>query len=146
MNLTLEPNPAPQDRRFLEDQINNYNIAVTGIDDWQALAIFGRDETGQIVAGIDGGSWAGYLQIHNLWVAEQLRGQGYGSKLLLAAEAEAARRGCGQVMLDTHDFQALDFYLKLGYQIFGTFSGIAGNHTRYYLRKQVRASAAPADE
>jgi GNAT superfamily N-acetyltransferase len=135
--LTLETNPAPQDTRFLADQINTYNIAATGIDDWQALAMFVRDETGQIIAGVNGGSWAGYLEIHHLWVAEPLRGQGYGSQLLGAAEIEATRRGCTQVLLDTHDFQAIDFYKKHGYRVFGTFEGIAGRYTRFYLRKQL---------
>src|SRR5688500_1522553 len=101
--LIVEDNPAPQDTEFLENQINRYNIAVTGIDDWRALAIFIRDDDGQIVAGISGGTWAGYLEIRDLWVREDLRGGGHGKRLLLAAEREALARGCAQVLLDTHD-------------------------------------------
>ncbi|MDZ4718723.1 MAG: GNAT family N-acetyltransferase [Roseiflexaceae bacterium] len=137
ITFTIETNPAAQDTRFLADQINAYNIAITGINDWQALAIFVRDETGQIIAGIHGGSWAGYLEIHNLWVHEQLRGQGYGSRLLALAETEARQRDCTQVLLDTHDFQAIDFYKKCGYHVFGSFDGIGGRYTRFYLRKQL---------
>ena len=75
--------------------------------------------------------------MQNLWVREDLRGQGYGSRLLAAAEREASSRGCGQVLLDTHDFQAIDFYRKYGYEVFGVFGGIGGRHTRYFLRKQL---------
>jgi GNAT superfamily N-acetyltransferase len=137
LDLIVEDNPDPRDAEFLEDQVNAYNITVTGIDDWRALAIFARDERGRIVAGISGGTWAEYLEVKNLWVREDLRGMGYGKRLLLAAEQEARARGCRKVLLDTHDFQAPEFYTKLGYSIFGTFGGIGGRHTRYFLAKDL---------
>jgi ribosomal protein S18 acetylase RimI-like enzyme len=135
--LVVEENPAPADLDFLEDQINAYNIGVTGIVDWYPLAIFVRDERGQIAAGINGGMWGGYLEIKNLWVREDLRGQGLGRRLLQAAEAQARARGCDQVLLDTHDFQAPEFYKKLGYSVFGTFAGIGGRYNRYYFSKKL---------
>ncbi|MEO7913706.1 MAG: GNAT family N-acetyltransferase [Roseiflexaceae bacterium] len=136
-DLIIEARPDARDLDFLEDQINAFNIAVTGIDDWRALAIFMRDEDQQIIAGVNGGIWGGYLEIGNLWVAEHLRGNGLGKQLLLAAEQEARARGCTQVLLDTHDFQAPEFYKKLGYSVFGVFEGIGGCYNRYYLRKQL---------
>jgi GNAT superfamily N-acetyltransferase len=134
-DMLVETAPDQDDVQFLEDEINAYNVAVTGIDDWQALAIFVRDAAGAIMAGVDGGSWGGYLEIKHLWVRHDLRGQGYGSRLLGMAEQEAARRGCSQVLLDTHDFQAYGFYLARGYQVLGALHGIGGRHSRYYMRK-----------
>jgi GNAT superfamily N-acetyltransferase len=136
-DLAIDDQPDPRDLDFVEDQINAFNIAVTGIDDWRALAIFVRDEGGRIVAGLTGGTWAGYLEIRNLWVREDRRGQGLGRRLLLAAEREARARGCAQALLDTHDFQAPEFYKKLGYSVFGVFEGIGGRYNRYFLRKQL---------
>jgi GNAT superfamily N-acetyltransferase len=136
-DLAIDDQPDPRDLDFVEDQINAFNIAVTGIDDWRALGIFVRDEGGRIVAGLTGGTWAGYLEIRNLWVREDRRGQGLGRRLLLAAEREARARGCAQALLDTHDFQAPEFYKKLGYSVFGVFEGIGGRYNRYFLRKQL---------
>ena len=136
-NLIIEEHPDQRDLDFLEDQINAYNVAVTKIVDWHPLAIFVRDGDQQIIAGINGGMWAGYLEIKNLWVCERLRGQGLGRRLLLAAEQAARARGCAQVLLDTHDFQAPEFYKKLGDSVFGVFEGIGGRYTRYYLSKQL---------
>jgi GNAT superfamily N-acetyltransferase len=136
-DLIIEAHPDPRDLDFVGDQIDAFNIAVTGIDDWRALAIFVRDDDGQIAAGLTGGTWAGYLEIKNLWVCEDRRGQGLGRRLLLAAEQEARARGCTQVLLDTHDFQAPEFYQKLGYSVFGIFEGIGGLYNRYYMRKQL---------
>jgi GNAT superfamily N-acetyltransferase len=136
-DLIIEEHPDSRDLDFLEDQINAFNIAVTGIVDWYPLAIFVRDQAGQIVAGINGGMWGGYLEIKTLWVREELRGQGLGRRLLLAAEQAARARGCNQVLLDTHDFQAPEFYKKLGYTVFGVFEGIGGRYNRYYLSKKL---------
>jgi GNAT superfamily N-acetyltransferase len=136
-DLLVENDPDPSDLDFLEDQINAYNVAVTGIVDWYPLAIFVRDEHGQIAAGVSGGMWGGYLEIKNVWVREDLRGQGLGRQLLQAAEQQARARGCTQVLLDTHDFQAPEFYKKLGYTVFGTFQGIGGRYNRYYFSKQL---------
>jgi GNAT superfamily N-acetyltransferase len=135
--LINEAHADPHDLDFLEDQINSYNMAVTGIVDWHPLAIFVRDEAGQILAGVSGGMWGGYLEIKNLWVREDLRGRGLGRQLLQAAEQTARAHGCGQVLLDTHDFQAPEFYKKLGYNVFGVFEGIGGRHARYYFRKKL---------
>jgi GNAT superfamily N-acetyltransferase len=137
LELRAEHPPDPADVAALDDRINAFNVRVTGIDDWLPLAIFVRDQAGQIVAGVTGGTWAGYLDLKVLWVDEALRGQGYGSRLLEAAEAEALSRGCPLVLLDTHDFQALPFYLARGYEVFGTFDGMAGGHSRFYLRKRL---------
>jgi GNAT superfamily N-acetyltransferase len=136
-DLITEDHPNPRDLEFLEDQINAYNVAVTGIVDWYPLTIFVRDDTGQIIAGISGGMWASYLEVKFLWVSEYLRGFGLGRRLLLAAEQEARTRGCTQVLLDTYDFQAPGFYQRLGYIVFGVFDGIGGRHARYYLRKNL---------
>ena len=140
-DLIIEEHPNPRDLDFVSDQLDAFNIAITGIDDWHALAIFVRDGDGQIAAGLTGGTWAGYLEVRYLWVREDRRGQGLGRLLLLAAEQEARARGCTQVLLDTHDFQAPEFYQKLGYSVFGVFEGIGGRYNRYYLRKQLASDA-----
>ncbi len=133
--LPIETRPAPADVQFLEDQINAFNIATTGIDDAQLLAILVRDTAGTIVAGIFGWTWGGCCEIRYLWVAEALRGQGHGSRLLEAAEREALERGCAQVILDTHEFQAPIFYQRHGYEIAGVVDNYPLGYHKYYLRK-----------
>ena len=65
------------------------------------------------------------------------RGQGVGSQLLAMAEQEAVARGCHSAYLDTFSFQALPFYQKQGYEVFGTLDNYPGEHKRYFLRKQL---------
>ncbi|MBV1800192.1 GNAT family N-acetyltransferase [Siccirubricoccus sp. G192] len=62
-----------------------------------------------------GESYAGWLFIRYLWIAEPLRRQGIGSLLIREAEQRARARGCHSATVDTFSFQAPDFYLKQGF-------------------------------
>ena len=112
-----------------------FNRSQVGDDNHRALAIFLRDRQDTIIAGLTGGTYWGWLHIDILWVDEQIRGQGYGRKLLAAAEQEAARRGCQYTHLDTMSFQARGFYEKQGYVVFGELKDLPQGHRRYYLKK-----------
>src|SRR5262245_26998921 len=90
-----------------------------------------------IQAGLAGWTWGGCCYIRYLWVHADLRGQGYGTRLMQAAEQEAAARGCHQVLLDTHSFQAPAFYQHLGYEVFAVLDEYPRHHQNYYLRKRL---------
>jgi ribosomal protein S18 acetylase RimI-like enzyme len=137
-HLLIETEPPPDDVQFLDHQINAFNIAQTGIHDDRLLACFVRDEARRVVAGIYGWTWGGCCEIRSLWVQRELRGLGYGRRLLLAAEKEAMARGCTQVVLDTHSFQAPRFYQKLGYEIIGIVQDYPLHEQKLYLRKRLR--------
>ena len=135
--LSVETHPTPADVQFLEDRLHEYNDAQTGITDGQLLALFIRDEQHTIQAGLAGWTWGGCCYIRYLWVHADLRGQGYGTHLMQAAGQEAAARGCHQVLLDTHSFQALAFYQRLGYEVFAVLDEYPRHHQNYYLRKRL---------
>lgn len=136
--LTIEDAPNEADVRFIEERIDAYNIAATGYDDYRPLAIFVRDSEGAIIAGLTGFTWGSTLKIEFFWVHEDLRGQGYGSRLIAAAEREAVTRGCRQAVLDTHSFQAPDFYPKLGYVRCGLAEDWPVGHQQIYFHKRLR--------
>ncbi|MEZ4731217.1 MAG: GNAT family N-acetyltransferase [Caldilineaceae bacterium] len=99
------------------------------------LAVLHRD--GEVVAGLLGKLLRGWLQVDMLWVAESLRGRGYGAGLMQRAEAIAIDEGCRSVHLETYSFQAPDFYKKLGYEVFGALEEYPPGETKYYFRKQL---------
>jgi GNAT superfamily N-acetyltransferase len=133
----VDEHPAPAAVEFLGECINAYNRAATGIPFDGEVAIFLRDESDAIIAGLYGWIWGGCLDIRYLWVREDHRGQGHGTRLLAAAEAHARARGCHQALLDTHSFQAPLFYQRRGYAVFGTLDGYPRGHQKYYLKKNL---------
>lgn len=77
------------------------------------------------------------LAIEMLWVDEKYQQQGLGSALLETVESEARKNGCALAHLDTFDFQAMDFYRKRGYEVFGVLPNCPPGHERFYLRKEL---------
>jgi ribosomal protein S18 acetylase RimI-like enzyme len=75
-----------------------------------------------------------------LWVRHDLRGRGYGKRLLQAAEAEAVKRGCRHALLDTMSFQAPEIYERQGYGVYGVLDDFPGEHQRRYYRKDLDIS------
>ena len=65
------------------------------------------------------------------------RRRGLGTRLLAAAEREIGRRGCGQVALSTHSFQAPGFYARFGYQECGRTPAYPRGHDEIHLVKRL---------
>jgi GNAT superfamily N-acetyltransferase len=133
----VDEDPPARDLQFLEDRINEYNVATTGIPFGGQVAVFVRDEDGAIIAGLYGWMWGGCLEVRDLWVHQDHRGKGHGTRLLSTAEQHALTRGCHQVLLSTHSFQAPGFYMKLGYETCGTVDGYPRGHAKWYLKKSL---------
>jgi GNAT superfamily N-acetyltransferase len=134
--LDIEDQPSDEDIQFLESRIYEYNVASTDVDDGRPLSVIirGGDER---VAGLFGHTWGGVFEVKTLWVREELRGRGLGKRLLAAAEEEARRRGCSRSILETHSFQAPDFYFKLGYTVYGVVDNYPPGHQKLYLKKRL---------
>lgn len=133
--ITCEEDAEPEDIQILSDGINNYSAEKVTGGARRDLTFFLRDAEGSIVGGVHGNSGWGWLYISDLWVSETIRGGGYGTALMREAEREAANRGCRGIYLDTFSFQAVGFYLKLGYEIFGELEDFPPGYKRVFLRK-----------
>jgi GNAT superfamily N-acetyltransferase len=109
--------PSFADIEFLEDRLYDFYIATTGVGDGGSLGVFLRDEAHRIVAGAAGYSWGETCELRQVWVADALRRHGLGRRPMAEVEAEAGRRGCRQIVLTTHSFQAPDFYRQIGFEV-----------------------------
>jgi ribosomal protein S18 acetylase RimI-like enzyme len=114
-----------------------YNRAITKRNDYVAVTLCLRDEAKSILGGLLGETYWDWLHIQVLWVREDLRGRGWGNHLLAAAEAEAVERGCHNAYLETFSFQALEFYRKNGYVVFGQLENFPPAEIRYFIRKKL---------
>jgi GNAT superfamily N-acetyltransferase len=126
--------PTPHDVQYLEDRIYEYNSKATGIADGELLGFLVR-EGDRIVGGICGNTWGATCELRQFWVEESHRHRGLGTKLFEAAEQEARRRGCSQLILMTFSFQAPAFYEKNGFEVVATIADHPRGHRNFLMRK-----------
>lgn len=117
--------------------ISEYNNQQAGNDDAQTICFVLRGSDDEIVGGVIGVAYWDWFSIELMWVKEELRGRGYGHRLLTMAEEKARQRGAKHAHLDTFSFQAPDFYRQHGYQVFGELQDFPPGHQRYYLTKEL---------
>jgi GNAT superfamily N-acetyltransferase len=146
VEFQVEDDPDPLDIEFLETQIRRAASAAMGLGDETELAIFVRD-AGTVVAGISGWTWGDCCEMQSLWVEPSLRGRGLATRLIAAAETEAAARGCSQTVHFTYDFQARGLYEGNGYELVGRVENFpSGTDVLWYrkLLKPIRVATEPA--
>jgi GNAT superfamily N-acetyltransferase len=122
--------------------IRNADPPGVGHRDYQPIALTLRRPDETLVGGLYGATMWGWLMIDGLWVAEDVRGQGLGTRLMLAAEARARERGCRGAWLGTFDFQARGFYERLGYLVFAELPDFPAGHAHYHMKKIFSSSAS----
>jgi len=136
MKFDIPDEPDSNADEFVINQTRRYNSDYVP-NDFEALSVHCRNDDGVIIGGLTGKTYWNYLDIEFLWVDEKHRNCGIAARLIKLAEDKARRRGCAYSMLDTYEFQALGFYLKQGYETFGTLEGYCNKYERYYLRKNL---------
>lgn len=115
--------------------INEYNEQQAGKQHGKLLCFVVRAPDGDVLGGVIGETHWNWLYVNLMWLREDLRGQGYGQRLLALAEAEARQRSAEYAYLDTFSFQAPEFYKKQGYEVFGTLENFPPGHQRYFMTK-----------
>lgn len=128
-----------EESELIVEKIVEYNLSKVPIIQessfiWINRVVMGTN--GDVIAGINSKMYCwNCLYIDVLWVKEEYRKEGLGSKILNEIEKVAKDKGCYLIHLDTFDFQAKDFYIKRGYDIFGILDECPQRHKRYFMKK-----------
>ncbi|MEU4680842.1 GNAT family N-acetyltransferase [Micromonospora sp. NPDC023737] len=128
----------------IDRELTAFNNAATGADDEAGLSVRVTDGDGELVAGLTGWTWGGRAGIDTVWVRADRRRDGWGGRLLRAAEGEARRRGCTEISVSSFSFQAPGFYRRHGYTDTGIRDGIPGGHVDHHFWKSLVADPADA--
>lgn len=134
--VVVDYTPTEADNAVVREGIVAFNENVLGERD-KAFSIFLKNGQGKVFGGIQAFMGTESLYIDVLWVKENLQKQGYGKKLLDAAEQEAIKNGCIFSAVDTFDFQAEEFYLKNGYNRVGELKNCWFGHSKFFLKKDL---------
>lgn len=139
MDLYISHEANKSDKNYVTYKLYEYNL-MNFPDDlkgrYQEVNLYLKNTEGQAFGGILAEIVWNWMDIKYLFVDKPYRKSGHGTQLMLEAEKVAKEKGCEFIKVDTLSFQALDFYKKLGYEVFGEIPN-AGRHTHYYLKKDI---------
>ena len=136
MQIRLE-NIESQKSQVIGDLIRSYNRSKREAAESEPLNLYVEDDSGELMAGLVAETFGNWLEIEYLFVKEDLRGQGIGSKLLQQAESEAKKRNCRFAFVNTYQFQAPAFYQKHGYKKVFTLKDYPYDGQRHYYQKDL---------
>lgn len=136
MRLKLE-NMESEKTQQLANLIKEYNRSKREPSRSEPLNIYVEDEQGNLMAGMVAETFGNWLEIEYLYVREDLRGQGLGSRILKMAEKESRERRCKYSFVDTFNFQAPKFYEKHGYKEVFSLKKYPYTGERYYYTKEL---------
>lgn len=137
VELELTDTPDGASLATVLDGLKAFNAELIGKSDLRKLAVLIKDESDVTVGGLSGHTIRGWLYIDMIFVPDSLRGQGVATRLLVAAEDEAIRRGCHAVWMDTVNPDALKLYAKLGYTVCGELPDFARGLSCFILQKRL---------
>lgn len=141
MTLYISKELNIKDKQYIENELYNFNSKHLPKDlrgRYEEICLFLKDEHGTVHGGILSEVCWNWLEIHTFMIDEDLRKSGYGTKLIAEIEKIALEKECDFIKVDTLSFQALDFYKKNGYQVFGSIDNVGRDFTHYYLKKDLR--------
>ena len=139
--VALESQPDEATQIVLLSGMAAYNESRAGPDPVRQpenhICIVARDGDNRVRGGLQGVIVGVWLAIDLVWVDEDFRSRGLGSRLLAEAEAVARARGCHWSILATFDYQAPDFYLRRDYVEYARMEDFPRGHTRFQMRKEL---------
>ena len=138
LRVDLEERPRADDARVVTQGLLEFNRAIIGDPDEVQLAVFVRDDAGRVIGGLLGHLRWRWVYVAKLWLPDELRGRGVGTRVMEEVESYARHRDCLGIYLDTFEYQALPFYEKLGYEQFGVLEGYPPGYKQFHLRKRMR--------
>jgi GNAT superfamily N-acetyltransferase len=138
LQIIAEPYPPAAWSETIVRGVDQHNIAVTGLPDYYPVGFFVKGRAGEVVGGLLGDIWGGWLYITSLWVAESIRGRGYGAELMARAHQYALEKSCTHAYLQTGSYEARPLYEKLGYIVYAELKNHPTRpHSRYFLSKRL---------
>lgn len=136
--LTPFVNDPGEELEFAVDQLRKYNRSFTGPFESEHFGFIAKNDSEEVVGAVHGNTEWEWVFIKHLWVSEDFRGMELGSELMETIIQEANRRGRYKYYLSTFEFQAPEFYKKLGFEIFGTLPQVSGEYDSFYMKREDR--------
>jgi len=136
LNTVIDDETGEQEiARILKQKLKDYNESKIGPYTRKPFTIYIGTESKKIIAGISGDIVGDQCYVAIMWVDEDYRRQGLGTKLIHELEQYLKDKNCYSIQLDTTEFQSKEFYEKCDFVILATIPrGFMGQDS-YIMRK-----------
>jgi GNAT superfamily N-acetyltransferase len=122
-----------KEANYIRNKIIEHNLKY--ITEYEEYVLCLKDNCENIIGGVVASKDNERMTINYLWVDDSARGNDYGSKLIKDIEEIAINKECAVVWLNTFGFQAPDFYIKMGYELFGILDNCINGYNQYFFKK-----------
>jgi ribosomal protein S18 acetylase RimI-like enzyme len=139
MALEIKKSPLTSEvKAHIFTAFSRHAIQSTGIDGLAEDPLsFELREDDQPVGWVVVQLFWGQLHIKYLLVEDAYRGRGYGRKLMDLALEYGRERGCHYAFVETMNFQAPEFYQKMGFEIEMKREGMSQGTSFCYLKRDL---------
>ena len=121
--------------QFLDSEFEKY-ANKNGIECKYKPFTYIAEENNKTIGIITGKSYYDEVSIDDLIVSEEYRHNNIGSQLVNTVISDFKNKGYRSVTLTTYEFQALEFYKKLGFQLEFSRENVENPKlTKYFLKK-----------
>ena len=97
-----------------------------------------REEDGQLIALLHAQQVLENIHVKALGVDKEHQKKGLGASLLAELEEKAVEAGVTSITLSTKSYQAKDFYIKQGYEIYASLTDVPQKGiTKYHFIKRL---------
>lgn len=135
IDIQQQENSSTEDTAYVCSKFREFNDQNGGVFPSKEVLLVAYGADKEVVGGLFGTISWGWLHVDVVWVEEEHRAKEIGSSLMDRAEADAKAMGVTNSYIETTDFQAVGFYEKRGYHVFGQLEDQPPGHTCYYMKR-----------
>ncbi|MDA0911330.1 MAG: GNAT family N-acetyltransferase [Proteobacteria bacterium] len=135
--VILEENEKPEIRSILDNGLKVFNESQIGTYQHEPFMLH-ITEGKTIIAGCYGDITRNNCYVDCIWVDSNHRKKGVAKTLMTKLEAYAGGKKCLVITIETADFQAQDFYTKIGFIVVAEYPhNTFLDHKVYLMRKRI---------
>ena len=139
MIIEVVTNPSVDDMAAVERGMREFERSrlpdLPAESERMSVGAFLRAPDNSIAGGIKATIFWNGLEVETLWVADEHRGEGSGSKLLNGIEEFARSHGAVIAFLTT--VEGRDFYESHGYEVYGELADRPAGPSLYHMKKRL---------
>ncbi|QMT61719.1 GNAT family N-acetyltransferase [Legionella sp. PC997] len=122
---------------ILYSNLKRFNELIIGAYETKPFCIYATNNENEVIGGVKGDIFGQLCRIFTMWIHENYRGKKLGTKIFGELEKLAIDNNCNIIQVDTTEFQAKEFYEKMGFSVFATLPDNFIGYKSFILRKKL---------